>query len=255
MSPPRKQACWILHARPWRDTSLLCELLTAGQGRIGAVARGVRGGRGERRALLQPFRPLLAAWRGRGELLTLTDVEPAGRPLVLRGEALHAGFYLNELLCRLLPRQQPQPPALFRSYQEGLLLLRSGEVSMALRRFEKHLLEFLGYAYRFDRVADSGQAVQPERRYRFQPGIGVLACPDGEAGLRGACFLALAREDWREEFLGEQRRILQEALSPLLGERPLRSQAVYREMRRFRRASAPAASPAGSGPRLPENSG
>ncbi|RMG27497.1 MAG: DNA repair protein RecO [Gammaproteobacteria bacterium] len=227
------EPAWVLHARPWRDTSLLCELFSHGHGRVGVLARGVRGGRGGRRALLQPFRPLLVGWRGRGELPTLGAVEPAGAPLALAGEALYAGFYLNELLCRLLPRQMPQPPSLFLAYRESLGRLARGTVEPALRGFEKHLLEQLGYAYRFDRTADDDAPVRPGGRYRLEAGVGVLPCLPGEPGCSGEVFLALAREEWRPEWQGEHRRILQAALEPLLGGRPLRSRAVYGALRRL----------------------
>ena len=226
-------AAWVLHVRPWRDTSLLCELFTAGHGRLGTIVKGARGRRGSRRALLQPFRPLLVGWQGRGELATLTRVESAGEAPRLEGDAVHAGFYLNELLVRLLPRNQPQPPEMFVLYQESLSLLAAGEMEIALRRFEKRLLELLGYGHRFDRLADSGQPVHEARLYRFQPGVGVTACGEEEGGIPGAHFLALAREDWRPEALASHRRILQAALAPLLGDRPLHSRTVYRAMRRL----------------------
>ncbi len=226
-------AAWVLHVRPWRDTSLLCELFTASHGRLGAIVKGARGRRGTRRALLQPFRPLLVGWRGRGELATLTRVEPAGETPRLAGDAIHAGFYVNELLYRLLPRNQPQPPALFVLYQETLAILAAGEMETALRRFEKRLLELLGYGYRFDRLVGSGRPLHEARQYRFEPGLGVTDCGEDEAGIPGAHFLALAREDWRPEALSSHRRILQAALAPLLGDRPLHSRLVYRAMRRL----------------------
>ncbi|MEE4251313.1 MAG: recombination protein O N-terminal domain-containing protein, partial [Alcanivoracaceae bacterium] len=85
--------CWVLHRRPYRNTSVIVDLLSADSGRVSAIARG-----GQRQPLLQPFRPLWVEWRGRGELRTLGTIEPAGIAYALQGEALYCGLYLNEIL-------------------------------------------------------------------------------------------------------------------------------------------------------------
>ena len=113
---------WVLHARPYRDTSLLLEALTDEHGRVGLVARGVRGPKGRWRGLLQPLQPLLLSWSGRGELGTVAGCEAAGPAVVLRGEALLSAWYLNEVLLRVLQRNDPQP-AIFSVYGAALAAL------------------------------------------------------------------------------------------------------------------------------------
>ena len=133
---------YILHARPYRETSLLLEAFTRDHGRIGVIARGVRGAKGQAlRAVLQPFQPLLLAWGGRGDLMRMTGAEPAGAALALEGSALLSAFYLNELVLRLLPRGEAQI-ALFWRYAECLGLLAEGAHAPGweLRRFERDLL-------------------------------------------------------------------------------------------------------------------
>ncbi|HBH36525.1 MAG TPA: DNA repair protein RecO, partial [Gammaproteobacteria bacterium] len=96
------RAAFLLHRRPYRDTSLLLECLIAGEGRMPLIARGAAKGR--LKGILQPFQPLMLKWRGRGEVMTLTHAEAAEKPVDLKKKLLYCGFYLNELLMRLLPR-------------------------------------------------------------------------------------------------------------------------------------------------------
>src|SRR5512138_566209 len=108
-APTSLQPAYLLHRRPYRETSLLIEAFTAGSGRIALIAKGARGGRKGNAAILQPFQPLLISWTQRGEVGTLTAVEPREQALALHGTTLFSGFYLNELLMRLLARNDPHP--------------------------------------------------------------------------------------------------------------------------------------------------
>jgi len=221
----------VLHRRDYGNTSLLLELFAAGLGRVPAIAKGARRGRTPRSALLQPFQPLWVGLVGRGEVLTLTGCEAAGRPFTLGGRALPCGFYLNEVLLRLLGRQDPQDAA-FAFYHEALGHLAAGaDLDSVLRRFEVRLLEVLGYAPSLDLVVDGGAPVQPDRHYLVEPGRGTRAAPDDGSGERvsGATLLALARGD----VLGagqvrEARVLLRRLLAPHLGPRPLKSRELFR---------------------------
>ena len=126
---------FVLHQRPWRDSSSLIEAWALGHGRLGLVARGTGGARGaERRALLQPWQPLRLGFRLRGELGQLVDLDALSAPLRLSGERGLAGLYVNELLVRLLPRQEPHD-GLFPEYASLLAALESGlAMAPALRR-------------------------------------------------------------------------------------------------------------------------
>ncbi|BDU22303.1 DNA repair protein RecO [Dyella sp. GSA-30] len=192
-----QQPTYILHARPYRETSLLLECLTRDFGRIGMVARGVRSERGKarlQRALLEPFQPLAVDLLMRGELATLRGVEAAGMPLRLVGDANLAGLYLNELIVRLTGRQDPLSD-LFDAYAMTLPRLATESLAWSLRRFERDLLDALGYALQLEFEAENGEPVEPERFYRYHVELGPVPCLPGTAqALRGRDLLALAQD-------------------------------------------------------------
>jgi DNA repair protein RecO (recombination protein O) len=227
------QPAYVLHSRPYRDTSLLLEVLTAEQGRLGLVARGARrksrGGSGG--ALLQSFTPLLISFTGRAELKTLTAVEAAGQSRVLRGDRLFSGMYLNELLVRLLHRHDPHP-TLFAAYSSALQSLAAEpEVEVCLRRFELQLLEELGYSFDLAAEGDTGEAVQEGRWYHYHSHCGLVA-GDGIAepatpAFSGSDLLRMARGQFGGEVRQTAKRLLRLALSEHLGGAPLRSRELF----------------------------
>lgn len=222
---------FVLHRRDYSNTSLLLEIFASGQGRFPAIAKGARRPRNPASALLQPFQPLWLSAVGRGEVRTLARVEPAGRPLQLQGRRLLAGFYLNELLIRLLGRHDPHD-ALFLFYQSALVGLGAdGDLETLLRGFELRLLDELGYALTLDREAHSGAPVRPEHLYRVEPDLGVCRAGVGEQGqtLSGATLLALARGGALDPAQRREARLLLRAvLDAHLGGRPLASRELYR---------------------------
>jgi DNA repair protein RecO (recombination protein O) len=225
------QPAYLLHRRPYRESSQLLELLTAQYGRVGAVARGLRrrSRGGSPGALLQPFSPLLVGLVGRGELKNLAGVETGGGLAPLQGDALLSGLYVNELLVRLLHRDDPQP-GIFASYAAVLAALAGGEpIEPALRRFECELLEALGYAFAFDRDARGGRPVEAAGRYVFEPGVGLYAQPPGAGGstFAGADLLRVATGDFGDSAGRAAKGVLRSALGELLGERPLRSRQLF----------------------------
>ena len=145
----------VLHARPWRESSLLVEAFSRGHGRLGLVARGARRPKSRMRGLLQPFIPLLLSWRGRGELATLTGADTEGSFSPLAGSAAIIGLYINELLLRFLHRHDPEP-MLFDHYLVALDgIARGNDPEPILRIFEKRLLEAAGYALELKREGRS----------------------------------------------------------------------------------------------------
>ena len=170
-----QQAAYVLHARPYRETSLLLECLTRDHGRLGVVARGVRGERAKlRRAQLEPFQPLALDLLLRGELAALAGAETVGMPLRLTGDQGLAGLYLNELVVRLTVRQDAQP-ALFDAYARTLARLAAGEpTGWTLRRFERDLLEATGYGLQLRHEADGGEPLQAQAHYRYDVEQGAL---------------------------------------------------------------------------------
>jgi len=234
----RLEGGWVLHRRPYRETSLLLEVLTAGRGRLSLVARGARRPRSAWQGPLQPFRPLLLSWTARGELGTLTGAEPAGPPLPLAGRALWCGLYLNELLVRLLHRHDPHP-GLHRAYGEALHGLAAAAGARpergrerVLRLFELRLLRELGYGLLLDRDAE-GAPLAPEGRYAYDPARGPLPLGPGEPAPRGtvpvdgALLLGLHRGRVADAHLPAAKALLRAALGRCLGERPLRSRELF----------------------------
>ena len=163
------EPAFVLHARPWRETSLLVEVLSANHGRLGLLARGVHGPRQQPlRAALQPMQLVRLEAVQRGELAQLRAAEALDAPPRLAGDAMLAGFYVNELVLRLAPREDPQPE-LFEAYGRMRARLSAGEpLAWTLRRFERDLLDALGVG--FDLASDAeGDAIDPASRYRLDP--------------------------------------------------------------------------------------
>lgn len=223
---------FVLHHRPYRNTSSLLELFTPGHGRLGAVARGARGPKSKLKGLLQPFTPLLISWHGTGDLVNLTTVEPDGTPPLFTGRSALDGFYLNELLLRLLPRRDAAE-VVFQCYRETLHLLADpDQEERALRLFEKVLLQELGYGLALETEAESGAPVRADQYYAYVPDVGPVAADQGSGVLvRGRSLLALARDDLADaEALHDAKRLLRAALEPQLGGKPLKSRELFRAL-------------------------
>lgn len=228
------QPAFLLHRRPFRDSSELLDLLTLDHGRLGAVARGLarRRSGGSLASLLQPFRPLLISVSGRGDLLSLAGVEPGGTLAELRGDALFSGFYLNELVLRSLQRFEPQP-SVFLAYGKAIEALAAArlprDAGLALRRFEFALIDDLGYAIDFSRTV-SGAAVEAGALYCLLPGEGVIAADAGRREpppVRGADLLAIAEGRLEAVRPAVLRGVARQLLADHVGPQPLRSPQVF----------------------------
>ncbi len=225
---------YVLHHRPWRDTSRILEVLTREHGRLTLFARGVRAPRARLASVLQPFQPLLLSWSGRGEAPQLTAAERTTYTPPLPAGTLLAAFYLNELLLRLTTRHDPQPE-LFDHYHATLGSLRAGQpLEPCLRIFEKRLLEVLGYGLDLASEAHSGTPIAAERYYDFRPGLGLVPAPArSRHALAGHSLLGLAGERLGgARALEDARRLLQAALGACLEGHPLTTRAVARSIRR-----------------------
>lgn len=225
------EPAYVLHARPYRETSLLLELFTVGHGRVGLVGRGARGQRSALRGQLRPFQPLLVSWTGRGELGTLTGAEATAAARLTTGRLLAGGLYLNELLVRLLARNDPHP-ALFDSYAETLEALgRGASPEPSLRVFEKRLLAELGYALVLDRDSE-GSVLRPNVLYHYHLESGPEPAERvSEVGLvlHGTTLMALDRGSFEDDrSLAEAKRLTRAALGYYLGSRPLRSRELWK---------------------------
>lgn len=222
-----QQPAFVLHARAYRETSLLLECLTRDHGRVGLIARGVRRERSRTpRALLQPLIPIQLGWAGHGELVTLTHVDATAPGFVLVGDALLCALYLNELVLRITPRQDPQAE-LFVDYAEALARLARGEgQAWTLRRFERDLLAHLGYGLVLDVDGDSGVPLDPDDEYGYRHEHGPVPWRDARDGvrLRGSALLALARDETpMNEDLPPLRRLMRAVISTHLNGGELRA--------------------------------
>lgn len=226
------QEAYVLHARPYRDTSSLIEILTPDYGRVSVVARGLRGGNraaAQKRAFLQPLQALLLSWSGRGELKTLGQVESNGVLPALGGGRLFSALYANELLMRLVPKLDEQR-AVFAHYRQ-LLQGLAGPLALetALRRFELALLESLGYGVSFECEADTGELIDPQAFYRCDPQRGFIRCRQNDTGasFSGHMLLAMARDEFPDEFRKAAKQLSRLLLADHLGDRPLQSRALF----------------------------
>lgn len=233
------EPAFVLHARPWRETSLLVEVLSADHGRIGLVARGVLAPRKHLlRAALQPLQSIRFDAVQKGELAQLAAAEAVDAAPLLHGDAAMAGFYVNELCLRLAPRHVPQPE-LHAAYAQVRERLRAGEpLAWTLRRFERDLLEALGVGLAFGQEAD-GVAVDPAARYRLDPEEGPRRLYSERAGERrdtatGRALLALAADALPDpEDLASLRLPLRGVLLHHLGGRGLKSWEMLGELGRL----------------------
>lgn len=229
------QPGFVLHSYPYRETSLVVEAFVRSSGRVALLAKGARRPRSALRGSLLAFHPLRLSWTGGKELGILTGAEWAGGLKPLGGLGLMCGFYLNELLLRLLPRDDPHE-SLYDSYEDCLARLAAGpSLEGVLRRFERRLLAELGYAPVLDREADGGVSIEPERRYFYDPERGPLRATDhADAGLpsvSGRTLLDLARDEYgRAETREESRRLMRALIAQRLGSQTLHTRTVLMEL-------------------------
>lgn len=222
-------AAFVIHSRPYRETSQLVEVFTREQGRQSLVAKGSRQPRSPLKGLLQPFVPLRLGFAGKGELKNLHSAEASAPAISLAGPALYSGLYLNELIYYLLEIQTPFDEV-FDAYHKTLKKLANGdEIEPCLRHFEFYMLNVLGYGVDFTQDAETGEAIRPGGWYGYRPESGFIALAQAEPGAYpGEHLQALAELDLsRAEVLVSAKRFSRQALGPYLGGRALRSRALF----------------------------
>ena len=221
------QPATVLHTRPYRNTSLLVDIFSPDFGRLSLVARGVRA---KSRSSLQAFQQLHVSWSGKGELKTLTGFEESKNPLRLTGNALACGFYLNELIIRLLHQNDPHE-ALYSCYITSLqALAEQKNPEVVLRLFEKQLLDDIGYGLVLDRDIQSGEVLQDSITYRYLLEQGPIAAVTPEAGqilITGSCLKKLASNDLTDQdCLTSIKRLMRQSLAVYLDKKPLKSREL-----------------------------
>lgn len=219
---------FLLHAHPYSETSLVLEVFARGHGRLPVLARGARRPRSALRGVLIGFQLLELGWFGGGEVKTLARAEWCGGTPLLQGRCLLLGYYLNELLLKLLPREDAHP-ALFDSYAEAIGALAAGAADAPeLRRFEKSLLREIGYGLTLDHDT-AGAPIQPQRRYRYMAERGLVAVEAGAGQtLAGKTLLDMDADDYRDpRTLAESKLLMRQLVAHQLGDKPLQSRRVF----------------------------
>jgi DNA repair protein RecO (recombination protein O) len=227
------QPAFVLHTYPYRETSLLVETFTRNFGRVPVVARGAKRPKSTLRGVLRAFQPLLLSWGGKSELRTLYKAEWQGGQRPLHGTGLICGFYLNELLVRLLHRNDPHQQ-LFDYYQKALAELSTlDDYIPVLRGFEQRMLQELGYALTLNHDVASGKPIDPDREYSYEIERGPLDHPVPAHGLTilGKTLLDMERDDYSAALTRQQSKTLMRyILSYYLGDQPLYTRQLLKEL-------------------------
>jgi DNA repair protein RecO (recombination protein O) len=229
------EPCWLLHHRPFRDSSQLLDILSRDHGRLTLVARGSRSSKSLLRGVLRPFMPLELSWAIRSDLGTLTAAETHGAPISHSGDALLAGYYVNELILHLQHRHDPQPDVFsaYRQVIEGLA--GRHDMSACLREFEMSFLRILGYAPILDHDGQTQEPLLPDGSYEYRVEQGpVLAVAEtGPGRYSGNLLGAIGRQEFTDqEVLQAAGRLLKFVIAHHLGGKELKSRKVLLELRR-----------------------
>ena len=246
MGRPPARRVWlapgfILHQYAYRDTSRIVEVFTAEHGRLTLFARGANGPKSSLKGILRPFQRLLLSWSGKSEACQLVTAEVDGQVTTLPAQRLMSGFYLNELLLKLTERCDPHPEIFF-SYAECMQSLCGGDaVEACLRRFEKRLLNDLGYGLDLAQTAQ-GQPVQTDRYYRFALESGAQPCvAEAPGAVYGQSLADLQAESFSDaRSLRDAKRLLRAAIDTCLDGRTLKSREVMLALRQLEPAPTPA---------------
>lgn len=229
------EEAFVLHAYPFRETSLIIEVFSRHHGRVALVARGARRPRSALRGLLMAFQPLELGWAGRGEVMTLMKAEWQGGQPLLGGEALLCGYYLNELLLHLLPREDAHEH-LFDVYARTLREVADGVREETLRLFEKALLQELGYGLQLTHDV-AGAPLRPDLVYQYDVERGPQVFEDAAAErdspwrVRGATLLALAHDDLSAPAtLAESKALMRALIHHYLAGQELTTRRLFRDL-------------------------
>ena len=222
------QPVYVLHSYPFKETSLVVELFSKEFGRIAAVAKGARRPHSAMRGMLQSFQMLDGAWSGKNELKTLHSLDWSAGLTLLKGEALMCGFYMNELLLRLLPREDAHE-SLFAYYASALhTLTNETDLAITLRRFELKLLQEMGYAVPLLQD-ENDMAIEADKSYRYEAEYGAceLGATKNGIQLSGKTMLDMARDDYADSTTQSQsKQLMRYLLAHYLGDKPLHTRQL-----------------------------
>ena len=227
---------FVLHQRPYRETSLLLDIFSEQYGRVSLVAKGVRSKKRSQTGILQLYQPLLLSWTGRGELQTLTAAEVDKPRYILQANSALCGLYINELMVKLLPLNLPESE-LFTAYQNVLSGLQNEEnTEIQLRLFEKHLLSCLGYGLVIDRDVETQQLINEQSHYLYRPDSGLYRYNEGmnEPSISGRSLQHLMNEcDFDKQSLSEIKQLMRSVIHFYLDGKPLQSRALFAQLQQY----------------------
>jgi len=236
----QQQPAYILHHRPFRDSSQILDIVSRDHGKVSLVARGSRGSKSRLAGLLRPFLPLKVSWVARSDLGTLTGAEAAGNPAGILGDAMLSAFYVNELLLNFLHRHDPQPE-IYGLYSEVISVLGSTpSIAVTLRSFELELLSLLGYAVNLQHEAGTQRDLDPEQYYGYRVDQGPVRVgrSEGTMVFPGAVLRAIHGQEFDDpDVLRAASGLLREVIAHHLGGKELKSRKVLMELHRARIAS------------------
>ena len=222
---------FILHRRPYGETSQLLDLFCQDVGKVSLIFKGGRSSTRMKRGMAQPFTLLQVSYFGRGNLKTVKSIEAQTQVVPLPGQRLYLAMYINELLYRLL-QAETACDGLFESYQKTLLTIAAqDDPQVALRSFELTLLETLGYGVNFENDIYSGEEIEAGFEYQYKQQDGFFAkqaIHHQQSVYRGEDIIALANRDFTSpEILKAAKRFCRQALAHLLGNKPLHSRTLF----------------------------
>lgn len=234
----QNQSAWILHHRPFSNSSMILDIMTCEYGRISVIAKGSRSAKSKFRGILRPFMPLNISWLTRANLGTLIEAEVQGAPISLNGDALISGYYANELLLKLLHKDDPHNE-IFLLYSETIKKLSlTNQLAPLLRQFEIKLLKLIGYALNLNEVSDTHKSLDPLSYYEYRPDMGPIEVENNKGPMTflGSQLKSIQQQNFEcEDTLMCANRLLRHVISYQLGGRKLMTRKVIEEMKRNER--------------------
>lgn len=223
------QPGFVLHSYPYKETSLIVDVFSRDYGRVALIAKGAKRPHSKLRGVLQTFQPLSVGWSGKAEVRTLTAAEWIGGLLPLERSALLCGFYLNELLVKLLARDDPHP-VLFDHYISTLNQLAHDEPApIVLRKFERALLKETGVGGNLTICTETGRPVEAGHIYVVDPERGPRSAhpADNTPRVTGKTLLDMESEDYTDNTTQLQSKFLMRfLLAHHLGGVPLNTRQI-----------------------------
>lgn len=235
-----KQTAYVLHSRPYKETSALVDFFTPDYGLIRCMAKGVKKHLSQGQSL-QPFVKYHIHFHGQSDLKTLDQFESVALPLSLSGDRLYSGFYVNEVLIRALRSDaEVEADALYDAYENALHSISTDHLEASLRMFELSLLEHMGQSYEWGFDFKTGEQVEMDCDYGFfvEQGMArvspIYAGKNPSACFKGADLMALAAQDLsRKSTLDSAKRLLRLALRPIIGYKPIQARELIKFYRQL----------------------